>query len=213
MERSPNTIVIHEHSYLLAWVGGSAAHLVAGARPEEPARSIGDSEPSASNLTFAERELAGACWSLRTLCGRDGWSMCPTDASDATREPAYAPSCRRCLRLLDALFDQPEPDDRLPWNVIRCIEELEQWGCFMIDDVPLLQMTLLRDRVRAEARRRGWQFTSRASDQRLIGASENSLSPARRDIVERDARERMSGIGADATDAPGQPRPSWTFRW
>lgn len=216
MKPSANIIVIHDHSYLLAWVGGGAAHLVTGAGPDEPARSILDSDHTASTLTYAERELAGACWSTRTICGRHGWTMCPAEpggASDpwsANQEPVFAPSCKQCLRVLDRQFDKPEPDDRLPWNVIRCIEELEQWGCFMIDDVPSEQMTLLRDRVRAEARRRGWQFTSKASDQRLIGVSENSLTPERQDVVEQDSRERMDGV---ASDGPAPPSPSWRFGW
>lgn len=216
MKRSANIIVIHERGYLLAWVGGGAAHLVAGGRPDEPARSILDSDHTGSTLTYAERELAGACWSMRTICGRDGWTMCPTepdgarDPWPANQEPVFAPSCKQCLRVLDQQFDKPKPDDRLPWNVIRCVEELAQWGCFMIDNVPLEQMTLLRDQVRSQARKRGWQFTSKASDQRLIGVSENSLAPERRDAVEQDTRERMSGI---ASGAEASSTPSWRLRW
>ena len=125
-------------------------------------------------------------------------------------QPVYAPSCKRCLRILDGQFPAPEPDDLLPWNVLRCIDELEQWGCFVIDNVPFEQMRLLRARVRAQARRRGWQFASTAHDDRLMGASENSLSPEPRRLVELDSRQRLGGLAAGG---PPPPRPSWQLRW
>lgn len=212
-----NTITTRGARYLLAWVSGAAVHLVAESGAGEKARSIVDDDGGARlNAAYAEGELREPGWHLRTMCGCDAWSMCPTDAGPAF-EPspydaqlAYAPSCKRCLRILDGQFPSPEPDDLLPWNVVRCVEELEQWGCFVIDRVPSEQMGLLRGMVRAEARRRGWLFTSTAQDDRLIGASENSLSPERRRLVELDARERLEGLGVGG---PLPPRPSWQISW
>lgn len=171
-----NTIEIDGYrDYLLAWtgLGGEVDHLVAEAAPDEEARPAAYAcEPySRLNPAYDAGELTRPRWSVRTLCGRRQWTMCPTDAGRAYesayngREPAVvAPSCRSCLRILDRQFRPPPPDDRLAWNVARCIEELGNWGSFVIYGLPGDQIGLLRDRVRAEARRRGWRFQSATRD-------------------------------------------------
>ena len=208
-----NAITIRGTSYLLAWVGGDDAHLVKTVGAGEPSRAIAQRDHGASlNHAYSESELTSPRWSMRTLCGRNHWCMAATEAGREYQLPqswddsaVYAPTCRQCLRILDLPFADREPDDRLQWNVIRCVEELELWGSFVVDGVPLEQMTLLRDRVRAEARRRRWQFTSRVWDQRLMGVSENSVERQRKKVVDHDADERMRGTE--------RPKPSWHFSW
>jgi hypothetical protein len=211
-----NTIVVHGRSYVLAWVGLHAAHLVPEAAPGGPARAIAGRDEGRLNPAYDAAALSAPLWSMRTLCGRDGWFMCPGDAGRAHESPwngqeeaVLVPTCRRCLELLDRQFAEPEADDRLAWNVARCMQELEQWGSVVIDGVPGQQMTLLRGRLRAEARRRGWKFTSSTAEDRLVAMSANSLSPERRAAVERDALERLH---RPATGLP-LPPPSWRLAW
>ena len=216
MPAAANTITIHERLYLLAGVG-VAAHLVAEAGPAEPGRAIAVHEDDARlNPAYDEADLVDVRWRVSTLCGRPDWFMAPREVGSAYElpwlgdgEPVYAPTCRRCLRILDRQFAPPDADDRLTWNVIRCVEELGRWGCFMIDGVPAEQMELLRDQVRTECRRRGWRFQSSAVDRRLYATSENSLSAERRALVDRDAWERIRMVDSEVRP----PRPSWQFGW
>lgn len=212
----PNTIAIQGRDYVLAWVGAYAAHLVAKAEVGATARTLVGDFPSELNPAYEAAVLLDPTWSVRTLCGRDQWFMCPTDAGRAFqsiyngREQAVAaPTCKRCLRILDNYFPEPEPDDRLAWNVARAVEELEEWGSFVVRGVPGDQTELLRKLVRAEARRRGWKFCSSVGGGVLVGASENSLSGEQRELAMRDAVHRLHAIANGAQ----VPEPSWRFDW
>lgn len=212
----PNTIAIQGQDYVLAWVGGHAAHLVAKAKVGGTSRTLVGDARSELNPAYEAAALMDPTWSVRTLCGRDGWFMCPTDAGRAFQSPwngqeqsVAAPTCRRCLRILDNCFPEAEPDERLAWNVARAVEELELWGSFGVRGVPGDQTELLRKGVRAEARRRGWKFSSSVVGGVLIGSSENSLTPQQRDAVTREAMQRMDAIANDVQ----LPQPSWRFDW
>lgn len=212
----PNTIAIHDRNYVLAWAGASAAHLVAAADPDDAARPIVDHADAVLNPAYEASALTDASWSPRTLCGRDEWVMCPTEAGRAFQsmwngreEAVPAPTCRRCLRILDKQFAPPAADERLGWNVIRSVEELEQWGCLHILGVPADQAELLRKKLRAEARRRGWKFQSTVADSQLIASCENALSPERREFVVHDSMQRMRAMASGSE----LPRPSWRFEW
>lgn len=168
------------------------------------------------NPAYDATELTNAAWSPRTLCGRDGWIMCPTEADRAFlsirngREDAVvAPTCKRCLATLDKQFAQPAPDDRLGWNVIRAMEQLQEWGSVHVLGVPADQAELLRKRLRAEGRQRGWKFHSTVGDGQLIAASEDALSAEQRERVMTDSMMRMRALNSDAQLDP----PSWRFVW
>jgi hypothetical protein len=213
---SVNTLTIRGTDYVLAWVGGSATHLVSRAAPDQAHRPILDHEGAVPNPAYDREQVTAPEWSVATLCGRHGWFMAATEAGRAFQspyngmeEPAAAPTCKRCLRILDNRFDQPAPDERLGWNVARAVEEIEQWGCVHILDVPADQAELLRKAIRAEARKRGWAFQSVLSGGQLIAASEDALSAERRDLVMEHAMDRMRTIAAG--DEP--LRPTWRFAW
>lgn len=85
-----NTITIRGQRHLLTWVSGAAVHLVAEAGAGDEARSIVDGDGGARlNAAYGETELREPCWHLRTVCGCDGWSMCPTDAGPAFERSSY----------------------------------------------------------------------------------------------------------------------------
>lgn len=74
---------------------------------------------------------------------------------------------------------------------------------------PVTRSAFLRDRVRAEVRRRGWRFQSATRDGCVVAMCPDALSPERRALVERDALVRMRAI-ADGTKPM---EPSWRFQW
>jgi hypothetical protein len=211
-----NTITIHGRSYVLAWVGANAAHLVAEAGAEGPARPIMSHAGAEPNPAYDPGELTNASWATRTLCGRRDWIMCPTEAGRAFvsmwngREDAVlAPSCKRCLAILDKQFAEPAPAERLGWNVIRAMEQLQEWGCVHVLGVPADQAELLRKRLRAQARQRGWKFQSTVSDGQLIAASEDALSAEQWAVVVADSMQRIQALNNGAQLG----EPSWRFPW
>ncbi len=213
---TPNTIAIHGRSYVLAWVGANAAHLVAEAAAGDEARAIIGHAGAEPNPAYDVDDVTAASWSARTLCGRDDWFMCPTEAGRAFvsmwngREDAVlAPSCKRCLAILDKQFAAPDPAERLGWNVIRAMEQLGEWGCVHVLGVPADQAELLRKRLRAEARQRGWKFQSRVGDGQLIATSENALSAERRELVMAESMRRIQVVNSGAQLG----EPAWRFPW
>ncbi len=211
---NPNTIAIHGEDYLLAWVG-NAAHLVSRA-DDGQGRPIVDHFGAMLNPAYEPTKLTEATWSQRTLCGRDEWVMCATEAGRGFesiwngREAAVvAPTCKRCLRILDKQFPPPPPDQRLDGNVMRAVEELEQWGCLHVWGVPGEQIEVFRKSLRAQARLRGWRFQSSVFDGQLVVSCPNALSPERDEFVTRESMERMRRMNSDQE----LPPPSWRFAW
>ena len=120
-----------------------------------------------------------------------------------------APSFKRCLAILDKQFAAPDPAERLGWNVIRAMEQLGEWGCVHVLGVPADQAELLRKRLRAEARQRGWKFQSRVGDGQLIATSENALSAERRELVMAESMRRVQVVNSGAQLG----EPAWRFPW
>lgn len=120
-----NTITVHDKTFVLAQRGGGeAVHLVPEAQyTAGTPRPIGDESDYGGpfNLRYGRSELEDPRWAERTLCGRSEWRMAPTDvgevyaAQDWLRsDPAFAPSCRRCLAILDGQF--PHQKGMLAWT-------------------------------------------------------------------------------------------------
>src|SRR4051794_16966950 len=103
----PNTLELFGRSFLLVEGGGSAVHVAT--RDEECGRPAFEDYDFAlalsRGLVGEEAALRAATWSPRTLCGRAWARMAVTEetvAVDSWCEPgAHAPSCRRCLQILD----------------------------------------------------------------------------------------------------------------
>ncbi len=213
---SPNTITVHGRDYVLAWVGLEAAHLVARAGSGQPARPIVEHGDSHLNPAYQAGELTAPRWATRTLCGRDEWFMCPTEAGRASmtswaveEEAVLVPTCKPCLRVLDREFPEPVANEALARNVSRCVQELGEWGCVVVHGVPADQAELLRKRVRTEARRRGWKFQSTMGADQLIASCENALTPERYEVVKLDSLRRMNSV----VTGERLPPPTWRFDW
>lgn len=211
-----NKITVHGRIYVLAWVGANAVHLVAEAGAEGAVRPIMNHAGAEPNPAYDPDELTNASWATRTLCGRGEWIMCPTEAgrafvsmSNGREDAVVAPSCKRCLTILDKQFAEPAPAERLGWNVIRAMEQLQEWGCVHILGVPADQAELLRRRLRAQARQRGWKFQSTVSDGQLIAASEDALSAEQWAAVMADSMQRIHALNSGAQLG----EPSWRFPW
>jgi len=89
------------------------------------------------------------------------------------------------------------------------MEQLQEWGCVHVLGVPADQAELLRKRLRAQARQRGWKFESTVSDGLLIAVSEDALSAEQRAVVMADSMQRIETLHSGAHLG----EPSWRFPW
>lgn len=76
----------------------------------------GDSEHAAVQRRYDVEALRKPVWEHTTMCGRVWALMVGGDGGTLSRyrEPAFAPTCRRCLVLMDRLFPAPAVDGRVP---------------------------------------------------------------------------------------------------
>ena len=153
--RGLNVIEVDGKQFLLTATAGDAIHLTRAADREEsgqaavPAHYLEDFERTYDMAAILEPK-----WSEKTLCGRQ-WILMEGDRDgDEEGEARYAPSCRRCLALLDPLFPAPKLDDRFPLIVRIIADTVLEHGTAEIFDVPGDHQAALRREVRAEVKKR-----------------------------------------------------------
>lgn len=134
--------------------GGMAIHLTQEAVPGEPRRGAVPEHyrRDAQAFGYDQAGLADPRWAEVTLCGRPWLLMAGGDANED--EAIAAPSCRRCLTLMDRFFPAPELDERFPLVVQLVADAVADHGYAEIRAVPGDQQSALRSRVRTEVRRR-----------------------------------------------------------
>jgi hypothetical protein len=168
--RDLNVIEVDGKQFLLTATAGDATHLTREADSAKrgqaavPGHYVEDFEHSYDIAAILEPK-----WAATTLCGRD-WILMEGehDGQDAD-EARYAPTCRRCLALLDKLFPAPKLDDRFPLIVQIISDIVVEHGTAEILGVPGDQQAALRKEVRAEIKRRtGHGLTTHAHESMVI---------------------------------------------
>ena len=140
-------------------------------------------------------------WAEKTLCGRQWILMEGERDSEDEGDARYAPSCRRCLALLDKLFPTPQLHDRFPLIVRIVADTVLEHGTAEILGVPGDHQAALRKEVRAEVKKRtGYGLTTHAYESMVIFVCDP--------IFDLHADEHMRR-GAEAVDAffTGRPVP------
>lgn len=152
--RDLNVIEVGDRQFLLTATAGDAIHLTREADGEEngqaavPGHYLEDFERTYDVAAILEPKWAG-----RTLCGRE-WILMEADGDDEDGAARCAPSCRRCLALLDRLFPAPKLDDRFPLVVQIIADTVAEHGTAEILGVPGDHQAALRKEVRAEIKKR-----------------------------------------------------------
>ena len=160
-----NTISAGEAVFLLTVGGGDAVHLTAesaeGATGQE---AVPDLYFRASQLGSAQLKrdydqslLTAPRWAEKTLCGRPWIRMASGEGGpidEFGEDEAFAPTCRRCLALMDRLFPEPRRDDRFPLVVQIVTDLIVEHGYAEVRGVPGDQQAALRKHVRSAVRRR-----------------------------------------------------------
>ena len=200
--RGLNLIEVSGKQFLLTATAGDATHLTHEAGSGEnrqaavPEHYVEDFERTYDMAAILEPK-----WAETTLCGRQWILMEGERDGQEEGEARYAPSCRRCLALLDKLFPAPELNDRFPLIVRIVADTVLEHGTAEILGVPGDQQAALRKEVRAEVKRRtGYGLTTHAHESMVIFVCDP--------IYDLHADEHMRR-GAEAVDAffSGKPVP------
>jgi hypothetical protein len=211
MTRELNTISAGTETLLLTVTsGGTVIHLTREAAQGEqgmaavPEHYVDDSR----ELGYRTADVEAARWAETTLCGRPWLLMAGGHRDD---EGSYAPSCRRCLALMDRLFPSPELNDRFPLVVYLVAEAILAHGYAEIRSVPGDQQAALRKEVRAEVRRRTGHGCRTYAHESMIIFHSDPIYDQHRDEMEKLALEAMSDFLSGASSPP--VRRPWQLSW
>jgi hypothetical protein len=208
--RGLNVIEVDGKQFLLTATSGDAIHLTGAAGREEngqaaiPGHYLEDFQ-----RTYDVAAILEPKWAERTLCGRQ-WILMEADRDDEDGEAGWAPSCRRCLALLDPLFPAPKLDDRFPLIVRIVADTVLEHGTAEILDVPGDQQAALRREVRAEIKHRmGYGVTTYAHESMVIFVCDPIY-----DLHADEHRHRSAeAVDAFLSGNPGSKQPPTRLWW
>ncbi|HUZ53029.1 MAG TPA: hypothetical protein VMU94_10940 [Streptosporangiaceae bacterium] len=149
-----NVIPVADKNFLITEGNGESFHLTREARENEegvaaaPDRYLDDLEAS-----YDRDVLEDPRWLETTLCGRR-WILMASGEDREDYGAVHAPTCRRCLALLDKLFPEPALDPRFPLVAQVVADTIIEHGVAEILGVPGDQQTALRRDVRAAVKKR-----------------------------------------------------------
>lgn len=218
----PNTIDVNGAAMLLTVSGGGeAVHLTPGAQEPGTGRDAvpeyyftGDMVRRSSALAgYDQAALTEPRWSPTTLCGREWTTMIGGDGGDLSGygEVAYAPTCRRCLALIDRYYPKPTPDPRLPLVAQLAADAIAERGYVEIHDVPGDQQTELRTMLRTLARKRTGQSVRTYSIAEIIFAECEAVHRRR---AEQERHQAAAAVNALlAGDPPPHPEREGVISW
>ncbi len=187
-------MTVYDDALLLVYSGGGdKVHLTAEAGPEDDAVSLGDmdSEFDLDSVTL---------WATSTLCGRAWSRMAPTEPTGSLDEAVHAPTCRRCLSILDKRFPERAPADGLVVVVDLAIESIVKNGTVEIYGCPGDQLDLLRQRLQALARQRNLESLRSHSQADIVVFWDNTPT---REEEERRLDKALSRLSSGQARADG----------
>jgi hypothetical protein len=216
-----NAIRIGDTEYLLTVTAGDAVHLTREAGLGEtgqsaaPGRYLSPGQGQLASLrSYYHAALARPRWAAATLCGREWLTMAGVslwDGDDLGEEEASAPSCRRCLALMDRLFPEPELDDRFDLAVQAVTGTVAEHGYAEMWNVPGDQQAALRKQVRSAVKKRtGHPTQTLARGSLLVFVCE----PIHQQHAAERERTIAQATGSVLTGQPAQPLPTpWRLSW
>jgi len=148
-------------------------------------------------------------WTETTLCGLPWILMASGEVTDDYA--VFAPTCRRCLALMDKLFPEPKRDERFGMIVQVITDVVAEHGYAEMWNVPGDQQAALRKEVRAAVRKQtGHGMETFARGTMVTFACEPIAEVSRMERA-REAAEVVSNIFT-GEPAPSLPTP-WRMWW
>ncbi|MBM0229533.1 MULTISPECIES: hypothetical protein [Micromonospora] len=219
----PNVIAAGQSVLLLVAVsGGEAVHLARRQEPPALGRSAvldryltrGDSEQEAVQWRYDVQALREPVWEHMTMCGRVWALMVGGDGGTLSRcrEPAYAPTCRRCLTLMDRLFPAPAVDRRVPVVAQVICDVVREHGYAEVREVPGDQLAVLRKEIRSLIRQRTGHPAQTLVHGDLLLVVCDPLRDRKAEM--RAAAEAVGAVLFGDQPLPAaRPERSWVVRW
>ena len=211
-----NTITIATHTMLLTQTGGIAVHLTQpadasdDARPAIPSHWRPSSLPPDTEEPAELAELREPRWAPRTLCGIRWTRMAGSDSIGDSTDTDTAPTCRRCLSILDRWFPAPVADDRIGLLAVMIGQAVHEYGTAEVVGVPGDQLAPLRRAARNELKQRfGYSAKTYVIDDHVM-ISSNDTTEALHAEAARQFHQAISS--ADGDTAPIDDT-AWRFHW
>lgn len=215
----PNVIQVDEIAMLLTTTGGGVAvHLTAPARDGAGREAVWDwhleSDGDARLSHYDQAALAYPRWSQTTLCGRVWAVMVGGDGGPigSFGEVSFAPTCRRCLTIMDRHFPLPSPDPRLDLVVqLTADVVIEQRGFAEVHGVPGDQQNELRRRVCRLISERTGRGVSIHAVSGVVHVICETIYERHREQGQREAAEAISALLQGET--PPRRERNWVIDW
>lgn len=160
-----NVVTVASSVLLLATTSISdIVHLVRQSGPDVHGRGAvhdfyferSDDHYALTRRNYERAALLDPCWSETTMCGRAWAAMVGGDGGPLSgfSQTAFAPTCKRCLSVIDREFPEPIAHAQLPLIVQLTADVVLEQGFAEVRDVPGDQQAALRKRVRELVRHR-----------------------------------------------------------
>ncbi|WP_406080145.1 hypothetical protein [Micromonospora sp. NBC_00858] len=158
--------------------------------------------------------LLDPVWAWTTMCGRVWAAMVGGDggALSRYREPAFAPTCRRCLALMDRLFAAPAVDQRVPVVAQLVYAAVREHGYAEVRGVPGDQLTVLRRQIRSLIRQRTGHSSQTFVQRDLVLVMCGPLG-ARHEQAEMRAAAEAVEAALLGVEPMTSVRPEWVVSW
>ncbi len=152
-----NSISVLGRDLLLVDVGsGAETHLA----------EVSDGPGRSAQHEGNEIESPEGPWSHSTLCGRT-WNRMAAGADELLplwRDPAFAPTCRGCLRILDSWFTTADTPSGV-WLLASVVaEEVTRFSSTYVTGVPVEHVEVTRAAIRKVLRSNGFRSSTRVAN-------------------------------------------------
>jgi hypothetical protein len=213
--RELNVIRVGDKEFLLTVGGGEAVHLTRDVgEGGSGVAAVPDHYLEDLEAAYDREVMEDPRWRETTLCGRQ-WIHMASGEDTEDDEAVFAPTCRRCLAIVDKLFPQPELDPRFPLVVQVVTDTVIEYGAAEILGVPGDHQAALRKEVRAVVRKRtGYGMETYAHETMVIFVcqtiyDQHQLEHARfaAEAMDRAASKLLKGEPIEPMQSP--TRLSW----
>ncbi|OHV30306.1 hypothetical protein BBK14_16715 [Parafrankia soli] len=203
--------------------GGDVIHLARAADSASSGRGAAHDfyfDPSRPWLSptaahYAWEELLAPRWAETTLCGKV-WAVMVGGEGGPLREDgevAFAPTCRRCLALIDRFYPTPHADQRFSLVAQLAADVVCEQGFAEVRGVPGDQQTELRKRIRKLVRARTGYGTKTFCRETTIYAECRDIYDQHASAHARVAAEALSEFLTADGEAPSGRPADWVVSW
>ena len=198
--------------------GGMAVHLAAQANGEGAREAVYEFRVKPGNAFLSSYDphlLLRRQWSATALCGRAWVDMVGGDGGpvDRYRETAFAPTCKRCLAIMDKHFPLPAPAAQLELVAQLAADAvIEQRGFAEVHRVPGDQQDALRKAIRRLVRQRSGESVRSFVAHSVVYVYCEAIYQQHADEGQKEIAEALNAIMTGERPV-ARPEPEWRISW